>query len=466
MLTPLETVKNPKMNCLFLPGMPCRVKNFAIFDDLKKNGSNIYFHQYPGTYGVPGVFNIDTAELSIIEALNELGEKKLPIIIVAYSFSTYLLLRLNISKYNNIIGILLFSPITGLDEASINENFYEVLARLNEEEGFSINLDKWRSGLNDCKIKDVYKTLDTMSKTGIPTIFSYTRNDKLINWHSLATHLEKYLKKNGYGSFLVIDSGVGDHRMDTYYSDLARNIIMAIRVTQDLYEILGKETNVYYWGSSQIKSLYSQKYSDIDLLVLNDNYFEYYKEIDKYILKFNKTESIKLDISLNKRKELTSNRFYRFNRGVLITHGINNSYFPLNRIEAKIMTKWEHVQVDAYHANIVNLRELEKQLCRISTSVVTARLFAKVFLVGLFYLLHTRGIRNADMNNMQIYLESKKDRCFLTELNKSTKCLSSSDEEHEYKIEDCYRIVKLFQKIVEEQEELLNIKYNEYRSAE
>lgn len=76
-----------KYNCLFLPGLPGKIKRFSFFDDITDTGGKIYWLQYSGTYNNIGIdkFTIDSSIHDIKESLDRLSKEGLPILVIAYS---------------------------------------------------------------------------------------------------------------------------------------------------------------------------------------------------------------------------------------------------------------------------------------------------------------------------------------------------------------------------------------------
>ena len=76
-----------KYNCLFLPGLPGKIKRFSFLMILQTQGVKIYWLQYSGTYNNIGIdkFTIDSSIHDIKESLDRLSKEGLPILVIAYS---------------------------------------------------------------------------------------------------------------------------------------------------------------------------------------------------------------------------------------------------------------------------------------------------------------------------------------------------------------------------------------------
>ena len=137
--------KNHKYNCLFLPGLPGKVRHFACFDDITNTGGRIHWLQYSGTYESKGVseFSISSSVKDIEQALEKLAKEGLPLVVVAYSYSTLLVGMIDYAKYTGIVGMVLFSPIQGLDTSSIDEDFESTIRHLLKEGDISVEISDW-----------------------------------------------------------------------------------------------------------------------------------------------------------------------------------------------------------------------------------------------------------------------------------------------------------------------------------
>jgi esterase/lipase len=448
-----------KINCLFLPGIPGHVKNFDIFDDLIENSTSIYFHTYPGTNNTSGIFSIDSAVQSIYSSLDSLETKSEPILIIAYSFSTYLIMQLNLSKYKNIVGLLLLSPVTGLDQKSISEDFLKSLIYLEDKGDVVIDKEEWKDTLQYCRFKSITETLEKLSRIQIPICIAYSKNDEIINFHIIEKELKIFMDENGYGSFLVVASPIGNHRIDSYYNIHIKNIISIFRIQEDLKDMLGHDISIYYYGSSQFPVFSSPK-SDIDLLIIADNYMDKYSVINEYLNQQNNDGGTKIDLSLNERSDFYTKKNARYNRGPVLLHTINELYFPIKHLNEKIVPNPDDVLHDTYQANLINLRDAEKKVCRVGKDANNARKIVKFFVNSVLYLLYSRGHQNIDMSNMSRYLSNVEDAEIIKQLKIATLLLSSA--EPEYRLEQLHEFVMRIKSIVGEQERRLNITYEIY----
>lgn len=452
-----EASKNPKANCLFMPGIPGRIKDFAIFDDLVTENINVYFHQYPGTHGSEGEFTIETAAESLHESISELNDKGLPLLLIAYSFSTLPMFTFDFTRYKNIISLSFFSPIRGLDKNSIDENFIESLNALVQSDEYHIDENKWRKYLPNSRVKDIKKTLKKLTELNFPVTFAYSLNDNVIKAKVLDAELEKFRKKNGYGTFLVFSSNEGFHKLDSYYTVIIGHYIKALVIKEDLLKLLGADTSVYYWGSSQIYDLFRND-SDIDLLAFKDGYLDHYKDLNEYVQQYGKSHDIKFDLSINNKYDLLSNKIFRFNRGPVIIHGVQTVYFPLKRVEKTMKPKWKDVVRDGYRVNLINLLEARKIICKSDIKNERVKKIVKFYVMSILYLLYARGIKNVDMNKLTSYL--KNDDSLLPTLQKSISLFKNHFDG--LSIEFLYECTTALEKVVQEQENIIHINSKDY----
>ncbi len=87
------------INILFAPGLPGEMTQRPIFDDLSALGCDIYSFYYSGTYEQVGIFDLEQANKDLVNAIQEMEDKKLPFTILGYSFSTYFLQKIDLAQY-------------------------------------------------------------------------------------------------------------------------------------------------------------------------------------------------------------------------------------------------------------------------------------------------------------------------------------------------------------------------------
>lgn len=397
--------RHHKYNCLFLPGLPGRVKEFNFFDDITNTGGKIHWLQYSGTYdNKDGVdFTINSSLQDIDDALEKLSRDNLPIIIVAYSYSTFLLDKVDFSKYNLISGMAAFSPIRGLDRHCIGEDFNSTIEELVATGDIVADVASWNSVMRSrgCNYENF---LEEVCKHDFPVMIAYSLADKVIRADQVSSDINNFRQKHTYNKILVFEQNIGYHRLDSYYDLKIGNFFRALEIEIDLTEILNDDIFVYLWGSS-LNYNYSGEGSDIDLLVFHDGYLNKYKELNSYIEKYNRTHDINLDLSINNKTDLLSKKIFRYNRGPVAIHELRYAYFPLKPASQTIDLNWDDVVKDAYGASLILAGESKKILSKCDIHNERVKKIIKYSITVFTYLQYIKGVKNLDLNNVEKYLD-------------------------------------------------------------
>ena len=225
-----------KYNCLFLPGLPGKIKDFDFFQDVNDTGGRVHWLQYSGTYKLKGTskFSISSSVKDIERALDKLAEEGLPIIIVAYSYSTQLVDMIDYTKYADIIGMVLFSPIKGLDLSSIDENFESTIRRLHKDGDISVDMVDWsNNNLVSYGNTDYECFLEKICANSFPVVIAFSQNDTVIKADSLRKDISNYQSHTAYNKVLVFEQQNGYHRLDSYYDSRIGNFFRAIEIEID-----------------------------------------------------------------------------------------------------------------------------------------------------------------------------------------------------------------------------------------
>ena len=227
--------KNHKYNCLFLPGMPGAVKEFVFFDDIKSTGGKIHWLQYSGTYDNRGNtrFSLESSTADIAGALSELSKEGLPILVVAYSYSTVLLKTIDFNDYPLIRGMALFSPIRGLNSTSIGEDFNSTINFLVNSGDILADEDRWRNDISQESSAGYSKFLEKLSDYNFPVMVAFSLKDKVIKADSLSKDIVDFRKRKSYNRLLVFECSDGNHRLDSYYDNKIGNFFRAIEIELD-----------------------------------------------------------------------------------------------------------------------------------------------------------------------------------------------------------------------------------------
>lgn len=235
------------INILFAPGLPGEMTQRAIFDDLSALGCDIYSFYYSGTYEQVGIFDLEQANKDLVNAIQEMEDKKPPFIILGYSFSTYFLQKIDLAQYSNILGLSMFSPIMGLDPKSIKADFFEELETLHKDstQPFKCNLELLKTQIPASELNFDY-SLSKFALYNFPVTFAYSLNDTLINVDTINYKLQNYRIQHTYNKFLVWDSSEGYHRLDTYYNNSMKAYFEGLFIAADLKRLIDDEVYVYF----------------------------------------------------------------------------------------------------------------------------------------------------------------------------------------------------------------------------
>lgn len=449
-----------EVHFIFLPGVPGRKKDFGFMTDLRSVGLPVIEFRHSGLYEQGGKFSIKNTTDDMISLFESFEKSKTSYVIIAYSLSSLIVQGIALEKFKYLKGVVMFSPVFGLGHDWINEDFNETIDRLiatkdcRPAKALATEITNLKNNVYG------FDTLQKLIKNQVPLGLVYSRNDNSLNVNGLAESVKQFRNLYGHGKIFIIGEPKGDHRIDTYYGESTRNLLLAFVAREQVHNLLGDTCFTYVWGSSQNTNFFKDRYSDIDLYVLSDNYLKYFAELSELQLSFKSRFGVKLDLSINKVNDLLNERISRFNRGPLLTHALNHLYFSLERKKIEIDVDFEDVMHDCYKATLSIYRECEKQISRINGSDEQIRWFAKLYTVAVFYLLHTRGYSNVDMNNLEQFLDTKSDKELLKFLRVSSQILKG--ESKNLKKEEWIGILKAIHLMSIEEEKTLHIEYRTY----
>ena len=454
----LNTPSNHKYNCLFLPGMPGKIKDLSIFKDINDTGGLIHWLEYSGTYGNQSdgdTFTLESAVADVSAELTKLEKQGLPILIVAYSFSTAILPKIPLDDYPLIFGAALFSPIRGLSNAFINEDFSKTIKELIASGDVTANAPDWSQELLQLHDLTPYaSTLEKLSTYPFPVMFSYSLGDTTIGVKDLKADIDDFRKSTSYNSLLVFERAEGYHKIDTYYATPTGNFFRSLEIELDLIQLLNKDIFVYFWGSS-LNFNYSGEGSDIDLLIFSNDYVDRYQELNTYVEQYNSTHQITFDLSINNKSDLLSKKIFRYNRGPVAIHELQYAYFPLKRATEIINISWEDVLQDAYNASLILCGESKKILSKCDLSNDRVKKIIKYSITVYTYLLYIRGNKNLDLNHVEDYLQQEDSFGSFIARSIELKKLNYNG----MTLDDLYRAVKAIDLIIEEQEKVLKVQW-------
>lgn len=444
-----------KYNCLFLPGLPGKIKEMSLFADISAGGGLIHWLEYTGTYNnqTGENFTIDSAIADVTKALIELEKEGFPILVVAYSFSTFILPKLDLKQFPSIFGVALFSPIRGLSEKAINEPFQITIKELITNGDITAKSDDWtQEKFEKTDLVPYTNTLQQFSSAPFPTMISYSLGDTTIKVEELKNTIDAFRQKNSYNSLLVFERIEGYHKLDTYYATVTGNFFRSLEIELDLMNLLGKDIYVYFWGSS-LNYNYSSEDSDIDLLIFSDDYLEHYQKLNRYVEDYNTNHNITFDLSVNEKADLLSKKIFRYNRGPVAIHELGYAYFPLRKATKILDITWPEITQDAYNASLILSGESKKILSKCDLSNDRVKKIIKYSITVYTYLLYIRGDKNLDLNHVEKYL--LKSDPFRQFVNRSI-TLKKSNYKH-MTLTDLYNAVKAIDLIVKEQEQILQV---------
>jgi predicted nucleotidyltransferase len=443
-----------KYNCLFLPGLPGQIKQLSVFDDITATGGKIHWLQYTGTYENRGgsEFTLESSTSDVLAALEGLNKENLPIVIIAYSYSTVLIQRIDFSHYKSILAMALFSPIKGLDIRNIGEDFLNTIHTLSQSGVIDADEKHWQDDILKHSFPDYDNVLKKLSQYDFPVMITYSLNDDVIKADELSRYITEFRLDNPYNKLLVFEWLNGHHRLDSYYNVKIGNYFRALEIELDLMKILDDHIFIYFWGSS-LNYNYSGEGSDIDLLVFYNGYIHKYKELNNYVDTYNSKHDILFDLSINEKSDLMSKKIFRYNRGPVAIHELQYAYFPLRPATDMIELDWNDIVNDAYGASVILCGESKKILSKCSMSSDRVKKIIKYSITVFTYLQYIKGIRNLELNNVEKYLNA-------TDSYYPNVMRSIELKKYNYAgmtIDDLYDAVKGIDMIIEEEERLIAV---------
>jgi len=224
---------------VFLPGVPGRKKDFGFMTDLRSKGLSVIEYRHPGLYEEEGEFSVSNTTKKIVSLLDNLEKTKTPYVIIAYSFSSLIIQKINIGKYNFLRGIAMFSPILGLGSDWISENFDETLKQLSAE-GNCRPAKNLEAEINELKKENYdFDMLEKLVSYCVPISLFFSKNDNVINVKRLTESTKQFRDLFGQGSLFVVGESKGDHRIDTYYGECSRNLLLSFVAREQVRNIIG-----------------------------------------------------------------------------------------------------------------------------------------------------------------------------------------------------------------------------------
>lgn len=452
----MNELTEPKYNCLFLPGLPGKIKDLAVFEDITATGGQIHWLQYAGSYEHQDGTNLSIASVTneIKAALEELGKQSLPILVIAYSFSTAILPTIDLTAYPHIFGAAFFSPIRGLSSQIINEDMAETLSELVASGDVTAKLTEWTQEALAASDLHYNESLEKLTSYTFPVAFAYSLGDTTIKVDDLQKDISHFRQQHTYNSLLVFEQTRGYHRLDTYYTTAIGNFFRSLEIELDLIQLLHEDIFVYLWGSS-LNYNYSGEDSDIDLLVFYDGYVDQYRTLNKYVEEYNAAHDIAFDLSINDKKDLLSKKIFRYNRGPVAIHELNYAYFPLKRATEILDIPWSDITKDAYNASIILAGESKKILSKCDLSNARVKKIIKYSITVYTYLLYIRGDKNLDLNHVESYI--KISDLFGSLISRSIELKRTNYEG--MTLDDLYDAVRAIDLIIQEQESILGISW-------
>ncbi len=446
--------KHHKYNCLFIPGLPGKIKGFSCFEDIDATGGQIHWLQFSGTYdNQTGIeFSLESTVSDIEQALQKLSESGLPILIVAYSYSTAVIHQVDLSRFPLLLGLALFSPIRGLDMANINEDFNETISALLASGDISADAAEWHTAISRADHPNFGLILEKLTSYDFPVMMAYSLGDAVIKAGEMSREIDDFRKNTAYNKLLVFAQTDGYHRLDSYYDVKIGNFFRALEIELDLMALLDKDIFVYLWGSA-LNANYAGEGSDIDLLIFSDGYLEKHQELNTYTTEYNKSHSVPFDLSINNKTDLMTKKIFRYNRGPVAIHELCYAYLPLRSATEIIKLAWEDIVRDAYNASLILCGESKKILCKCDIKSERVKKIVKYSITVFVYLQYIQGIKNLDLNHVERYLD---------ETSPFYACIARSIElkKRNYQgmtMHDLYQAVNGIDMIIREQESLIGI---------
>ncbi len=318
------------LQVLFLPGIPSTHKQYLVLQDFRKAGATIYYHSYPGfDKRSDQSFSVSACIESVKKELQKMTANNKPFVVIAYSFSTYILNQIEPTLLKKCEAILLFSPIQSLETKHIKNDFFELINQLHQSKKINANLKKSKNELqNHPNNKDTLGWFKGMKDVEVPLLISYSKNDPSKYSQNFIDKIQAINKEKPYLGLFATSHG--KHNIDSYYNNLARlTVILTLAKIYTASQLAEIELSIYCWGSLLNPQLIS-KQSDIDILLIGNVSVDYYKTLHNISDYFSTNYEVKVSFSIN-RVEDFNKILIRRNRKYIFLHELFYDYIRLSK---------------------------------------------------------------------------------------------------------------------------------------
>ena len=345
-------------NVLFLPGLPGDRKKYDIFVDVERSGGSITWLTYTGTYERSdfGAFSLQSCVVDIENGLLAMEEAGNPYLVVAYSFSSAALRLIDFSSYNLCAGVLLYSPIVGLEYAGSHGNFSSLLDYL-QDSGVVNSLGDWSAYSEQ---PSLHQWLTHMNAHCIPTAVFVGADDETRLPEDMIQTIAKDISENA-PYIQLIEVPTASHKINSYHSTVARWYLWAFITKILLGQTLTGNHAYYLWGSMLSHATWTA-HSDIDILIIGDISSSDYGAIAALAEQIEDLSGIHLGMSINSPTDLCRDQYIRRNRGAVFLRELKTHAMPLGGAIAVREVSDNEVIVDALNTNRILRAEIAKQL--------------------------------------------------------------------------------------------------------
>ena len=379
-------------SAIFLPGLPGEKKDYKFLKDLTLAEAEVYWLTYTGSYENKDQdeFSYENCLKDIRTLIDKLERSGQAYMIIAYSFSTFLLRKIDLSSLKHCEAVFMFSPILSLRSQDIKSDFQSLLNYLMRENKVVRVGSDWdlitQGNKNESQLFS--KWLSDIDSYHIPTFIFTSYQDESGLSETLVNKLAEPYKNKGT-SIQLIESDEATHKLDSYYTTVAHSYLWAV-IAKIKLSRLTEGIHFYIWGSLLDKLTWT-RYSDIDILAIGTVRVKDYSEIAKVSVEIEKMGGIHLGISLNDIEDLNRNGYIRRNRGPIFIYELAQNAISFGKPLSLPIVSHQKIKEDSLNTNRILRAEIQKQLLRYYTNPLVAKHIVKSFLQSARLLQYCRG---------------------------------------------------------------------------
>lgn len=399
------------LTCLFMPGLPGEKKKYRIFDDLHKAECKIDWLCYRGTYcrKDEAKFNLENCCEDVI---NKLNEQKGNYFIIAYSFSTFIIKKINPKYFKGCVGIILVSPINSLALSDIKVDFHEQLSCMEKDGIVNNDRNAWDITCDDpTSTIEMKKWLEKQNEANIPVMLISSLNDNTSMSKTSVQECQKPFLHNGSVIKFFEVGSQSNHKIDSMYNTVLRPLVWAF-LCINILQSIDEKSSYFLWGSTLDSGLWTDE-SDLDLLRIGEIDNDLYKTIHETEHYLEKISNLDIGISHNEINDFKKDGGYiRRNRGDLFVYELSRDSICLYGKIDFTPPRINAVRKDAANIIKISVADIEKMLGKYYSSPnKIAKAVTKSFIQACRVHMYLIGenIATLDLENRRIKPWLRKD---------------------------------------------------------